>query len=289
MHKRGTAALGLTSLAALALVGCTSGGGTAPSSTATGTPSSTPSARVYSESELRNLVSGLKDSDGNELKLYSQDQVNQGKDLGKLLLSTATVDPSDCKSIATAGLVNSVENGSVAVAISDSQQPRTVSAQSGSQGPDAEQILKDIESKMGKCSTFTVEAVGQKVTVSSKQLQAKTEADETFGTVSTRGGNSSDMLMQVSGGKDRLLVVATKSGGNLGDSDQKELEDLVNKVLEKTASSASSSSSAGATSGSSGTSTSSPTGSATSSSTSSSPMSSSSSTSGATPSSSSSQ
>lgn len=286
MHKRGTAALGLTSLAALALVGCTNGGGTAPSST--GTPSSTASARVYSEAELRNLVSGLKDSDGNELKLYSQDQVNQGKDLGKLLLSTATVDPSDCKSIATAGLVNSVENGSVAVAISDSQQPRTVSAQSGSQGPDAEQILKDIEGKMDKCSTFTVEAVGQKVTVASKQLQAKTEADETFGTVSTRGGNNSDMLMQVSGGKGRLLVVATKSGGNLGDSDQKELEDLVNKVLEKTASSASSSSSASSTSGSNSTSTSSPTGSA-SSSTSSSPMSSSSSTSGATPSSSSSQ
>jgi hypothetical protein len=235
----------------VALVGCTGGGGAAPSSTATA--SSTPSARVYSETELRNLVSGLKDTDGNELKLYSQDQVSTGKDLGKLLLSTATVDPSDCKSIATAGLVNSVENGSVAVAISDSQKPRTVSAQSSSQGPDAEQLLKDIEGKMDKCSTFTVDAVGQKVTVSSKQLQAKSDADETFGTVSTRGGNSSDMLMQVSGGKDRLLVVATKSGGNLGDTDQKELEDLVNQVLHKATSNATSGATSSSTSSSSGT------------------------------------
>ena len=31
----------------------------------------------------------------------------------------------------------------------------------------------------------------------------------------------------------RLLVVATKSGANLGDPDQKELEDLINDVLEK--------------------------------------------------------
>lgn len=106
---------------------------------------------------------------------------------------------------------------------------------------------------MDKCSTFTVDAVGQKVTVSSKKLQAKTDATETFGTVSTRGGNSSDMLMQVSGGKDRLLVVATKSGGNLGDTDQKELEDLVNKVLQKASSNATSGATSGSTSSSSGT------------------------------------
>ena len=264
MGTRGIAVAGLTGMVAMALVSCTGGGGATPSGTAT--TSSAPSARVYSESELRNLVSGLKDSDGNELKLYSQDQVSQGKDLGKLLLSAATVDPSDCKSIATAGLVNSVENGSVAVAISDSQQPRTVSAQSGSQGPDAEQLLKDIRGKMDKCSTFTVEAVGRKVTVTSKQLQAKTDADETFGTLSTRGGNSSDMLMQVSGGQDRLLVVATKSGGNLGDTDQKELEDLVNQVLHKAMSTSSATpASSGPTSTSTVTTTATPTGSATSS------------------------
>lgn len=250
MDVKRTAAVGMAGFAALGLAACTNGGGPSPSPSAT--TSSAPSAHVYSESELRDLVSGLKDSDGNPLNLYSQQQVTQGKDLGKLLLSTATVDPSDCKSIATAGLVNSVENGSVAVAISNSQEPRTVSAQSSSQGPDAEQLVKDISSKMSQCSTFTVSIVGQKVTVSSKELQAKTDAAQTFGTVSTRGGNSSDMLMQVSGGQGRLLVVATKSGGNLGDSDQHELEDLVNKVLQKASSPATSgaSSSSGTSSGS---------------------------------------
>ena len=39
--------------------------------------------------------------------------------------------------------------------------------------------------------------------------------------------------MQVSAAEGRLLVVATKSGATLGDPDQKELEDLINKVLEK--------------------------------------------------------
>lgn len=237
MDGKRIAAVGLAGMAGLALAACTGGGGsTAP--TASATPSTSASAHVYSDSELRGLISGLKDADGNALNLYSPEQVSAGKNLGNLLLSTATVDPSDCKSIATAGLVNSVDNGSVAVAISESQEPRTVSAQSGSQGPDAEQLVKDISGKMSECSTFTVEAVGQKVTVSSKQLQAKTNADETFGTVSTRGGNSSDMLMQVSAGQGRLLVVATKSGGNLGDADQQELEGLVNNVLEKASSTA---------------------------------------------------
>lgn len=50
-------------------------------------------------------------------------------------MSTATGDPADCKDIATAGLLDTVENGEVAVAISEADQPRTLSAQSGSEGP----------------------------------------------------------------------------------------------------------------------------------------------------------
>lgn len=243
MDIRKALGVGAAGAAALVLAACSGGGGSSPSSSPSGsaTSSASPSAKVYSESELRGIVSGLKDSDGSELKLYSQEQVTAGKDLGKILLDAATVDPSDCKSIATAGLVKSVENGSVAVAISDSQKPRTASAQSSGQGPDAQQLLKDVSGTMDKCSTFTVSALGQKVTVTSKQLQAKTDAAQTFGTVSTRGGNSSDMLMQVSGARGRLLVVATKSGGNLGDQDQSELEGLVNQMLSNASGSASSS------------------------------------------------
>ncbi|HKU12012.1 MAG TPA: hypothetical protein VJQ61_12425 [Sinomonas sp.] len=259
-------AVGLAAVAAAALASCNGGGGAAPSTS--GTSQSTKAQKTYSESELRNLVSGLKDSDGNDLKLYSPEQVGSAKNIAKLLLDTATVDPSDCKSLATAGLVQSVENGSVAVAISDSDKPRTASAQSSSQGPDAEQLLTDIRGKADKCSTFSVTILGQKQSLATKQLQATTQAAQSFGTVSTRGGNSSDMLMQVSGAQGRLLVVATKSGGNLGDSDQKELQDLVNSILQKAqGSSASPTSGSGSGSGTS-TSTGSPTGSGSGSSTS---------------------
>lgn len=41
------------------------------------------------------------------------------------------------------------------------------------------------------------------------------------------------MLMQVSAGKDTLLVWATKSAASLGDNDQNELEKLINEVLDK--------------------------------------------------------
>ncbi|MGO4588573.1 hypothetical protein [Paenarthrobacter sp. 2TAF44] len=189
--------------------------------------------KVYSEDELRDLISGMKDGDGNELKLYSKEQVDQGGKIADLLLNTASVDPQDCKEIATAGLVDKVEHGDVAVALSDSDQPRSLSAQSGKEGPDAEKVLKDISGKMDKCAKFTVKAVGQMYEVSSEKLDAKTKAKETFGTVSTRSGETQKKLMQVSAADGRLLVVATKSGPSLGDSDQKELEDLINKVLEK--------------------------------------------------------
>lgn len=224
--------LSIAAAAAVALSSCTGGGGSGTTSPGSPTPTEAQS-KVYSEEELRDLVSGVKDDDGNELRLYSPDQVDQGERIARLLMGTATVNPGGCRSIATAGLLESVENGEVAVAISESDEPRTLSAQSGPDGPDAESLVRDIRGKMGECAQFTVDVAGQRLDVKSEELQAETDADESFATLSTRGEGTSDMLMQVSAGKDRLLVVATKSGAALGDDDQKELEKLINEVLDK--------------------------------------------------------
>ncbi|MDP9886976.1 hypothetical protein [Pseudarthrobacter enclensis] len=253
---RKVSALGVVAAAMLALAGCSGGGGgtASPSGTATASASAsaTAEAKVYSEDELRNLISGMKDDDGNELKLYSKDQVAQGGNIANLLMSTATIDPKDCKDIATAGLLDKVENGNVAVALSEGNQPRTLSAQSGSDGPDAVKTLNDISGKMDQCAKFSVSALGQKYDVSSQELQAKTDADKTFATVSTRSGDNQQKLMQVSAAQGRLLVVATKSGKDLGDKDQKELEGLINDVLKKAEGGATSSPSSTGSSGSAG-------------------------------------
>ncbi|MDJ0458664.1 hypothetical protein PUN71_015785 [Arthrobacter sp. NQ7] len=253
---RKVSALGVVTAAMLALAGCSGGGsGTAsPSGTTSASASASPSAsaKVYSEDELRNLISGMKDADGNELKLYSKEQVDQGGNIANLLMSTATIDPKDCKDIATAGLLDKVENGDVAVALSEGNQPRTLSAQSGSEGPDAVKTLNDISGKMDQCAKFSVSALGQKYEVSSQEVQADTDADKTFATVSTRSGDNQQKLMQVSAAQGRLLVVATKSGTDLGDKDKKELEDLINDVLKKAESGSTSSASATSSSGSSG-------------------------------------
>lgn len=230
---RKTSALGLAAASVLALAACTGGGGgQGASPTATATTSAAAQEKVYSEDELRELIAGMQDREGNELKLYSQDQVAQGSNIANLLLSTAKVEPEDCKQIATAGLLDKVEEGDVAVAISDSAQPRTLSAQSGREGQDAVELLRDVSGKMDKCDKFTVEALGQRYEVSSEELQADTDAEETFATLSTR--STGEKLMQVSAAEGRLLVVATKGGSDLADDDQKELEDLVNEVLAKT-------------------------------------------------------
>ncbi|WP_255470709.1 hypothetical protein [Pseudarthrobacter sp. B4EP4b] len=229
-------ALGVMAAAMIALAGCTGGGGGAASPSAQTTSASaspTAEAKAYTEDELRDLISGMKDEDGNELKLYSKEQVDQGGNIANLLLSTATVDPSDCKDIATAGLLDKVENGDVAVALSEGDQPRTLSAQSGSEGPDAVEVLNKISGKMDQCAKFSVSALGQKYEVTSEELQADTDAEKTFATLSARSGENQQKLMQVSAAEGKLLVVATKSGANLGDPDQKELEGLINDVLEK--------------------------------------------------------
>ncbi|MDQ5861375.1 MAG: hypothetical protein M3536_03840 [Actinomycetota bacterium] len=129
--------------------------------------------------------------------------------------------------------MDKVDDGDVAVAISESSQPRTLSAQSGSEGADAVELLQEVSGKMDQCANFSVEALGQRYDVSSEELQAETDGEETFATVSTRGQGTNEMLMQVSAAKGRLLVIATKGGADLGDDDQKELEDLVDEVLAK--------------------------------------------------------
>ena len=188
---------------------------------------------MYSEDELRELISGMTDDDGNELMLYSKEQVDQGGNIANLLLSTATIDPEDCKDIATAGLLDTVESGEIAVALSEGDQPRTLSAQSGSEGPDAVEVLDEISGKMDQCANFSVQALGQTYEVTSEEVQADTDAEKTFATLSSRSGENQQKLMQVSAAEGRLLVVATKSGAELGDADQEELEELINEVLER--------------------------------------------------------
>ncbi|WP_457966174.1 hypothetical protein M1E17_06185 [Arthrobacter sp. D1-29] len=230
MHK--ASAIGLAAASVLALASCTGGdAGQEPSPTAT---TATSEAKAYTEDELRDLISGMQDAEGNELKLYSKEQVDQGGNIAQRLMSTATVEPEDCKAIATAGLLDEVENGEVAIAISESAQPRTLSAQSSSSGPAGVELLRDVRDKLGQCSTFTIEILGQRYEVSSESLEAETDGEETFATVSTRDGNTGQMLMQVSAAEGRLLVVATKAGADLRDPDREELEGLVNQVLAKT-------------------------------------------------------
>lgn len=249
--KNRSSTLGLAAAVTLALTSCTGGGGGgggdaatpeatggAGDSTATATATESGGAqagegKVYSEEELRDLISGMSDEDGNELALYSEDQVEQGSQLAELLLTTATVDPAECKSIATAGLLDAVEGSDVAVAISEGEEPRTLSVQSGEEGPSGTELLEEVSGTMDQCQEFTIDAAGQQVEVTSEELDAQTDGEETFATVSTRGNDDSSMLMQVSAAQGRLLVVATKGGTDLGDEDQQELEGLVNEVLGK--------------------------------------------------------
>lgn len=240
--KNTSSILGLAAALSLALAACTGGGesetaeptGSAGDTTATGSgEAQTGEEKVYSEDELRELISGMTDEDGNELKLYSEDEVEQGSQLAELLLTTAAVNPEECKSIATAGLLDSVEGNEVAVAISEGDQPRTLSAQSGEEGPSAAELLDEVSGTIDQCKEFTLEAAGQELEVTNEELDAETDAEQTFATVSTRGNDDSQMLMQVSAADGRLLVVATKGGADLGDEDKQELEDLINEVLSK--------------------------------------------------------
>lgn len=230
--KRKATTAGIFAISALALSACTGSGDAGGTGSATASAEQT-EARTYSQDDLQALISGLQDADGNELKLYSEDQVAQGESIAKILMQTATVDPAECSDLAKAGLLDSLEEGEVAVAISESDTPTTISAQSNEQEPDAAKVLEGISSRMDSCANFTLETLGGKFEVSSEELEVETDGDADFATLSTRGADTSNMLMQVSATQGSLLVVSTKGGADLGEEDKKDLEELVNEVLAK--------------------------------------------------------
>ncbi|WP_104045500.1 hypothetical protein [Arthrobacter sp. ZGTC412] len=228
--------------AALSLTGC--GGSdqtntTAPPAAASSSaPPPLPAAKAYSNEDLRAIVAGLKDAQGQELIVAPAAQIDQGMIAARELLKTAVITPESCGVLidnntqvpegstyaAGATLAGKAKTATV-VTVFSVQDPSVMTAQ-----------FEKSAAALNDCSTYTIELQGKKVTSELKPLDAAVQADKSLAALTiqtTPTGQKQVCNVTVTGVKGNLAVTVMKSGavGAVTAADAPELAKLVNTAL----------------------------------------------------------
>ncbi|HKU31008.1 MAG TPA: hypothetical protein VJQ60_11010 [Arthrobacter sp.] len=234
--KKTTALIGLLFAASMALVGCggsTNAGSSAAPSTPTPTP--TPSPKTYTNEELASIIAGLKDEQGKPLTVVPAAQIDQGLMAEKQLLQSAVITPPACAAVANTNA--QVPDGATYAAgqsLSAADKSATVITALAVKDPAvlSGQTKKSTDA-LSQCSTFTIEAAGQKITTQIQPLTEKTNGDQSMGALMTQvlPSGQKQITLTVTGVKGNLGATAIKTGAAVTADSAAELVKLVNAVL----------------------------------------------------------
>ncbi|UYY81202.1 hypothetical protein OIT41_18175 [Arthrobacter sp. YA7-1] len=235
--KKMLAPLGILFAAVLALTGCggPSNPGTAAASSSTPTPTPTPTPKTYTNEELASIVAQLKDDQGKPLTVIPAAQIDQGIIAAKQMLKSAVITPPACAALANnnaqvpegatyaAGQSISAADKSVTVITALAVKDPTVLGGQTKKSSDA----------LAQCSTFTIEAGGQKVTTRTQSLPEKTSGDQSVGMLMTQvlASGQKATTLTVTGVKGNLGATAIKTGATVTPDSAAELVKLVDAVL----------------------------------------------------------
>ena len=185
MKKSVLGIFGASALLALAVSGC--GGSAAPqaadSSTAppaasqttaapTPTATPTPTAKAYTAEELAAIVAQVRDAADRRLSVLPTGDIATTLEQTKAMLASIDVKPAECKELAAASTVPSVDGAAMAIGMSTDAGTGAVTALSLVAGLDQSFLAKvaDSSEQLAKCSSMTMTASGMNVTVTVKAV-----------------------------------------------------------------------------------------------------------------------
>ena len=198
-------------------------------------PQTTSAAKTYTNDDLKEVIAGLEDAQGQQLSVVPAAQIDQGLTAAKELLANATITPEACSMFATeqtripdgstyaAGASHSAEEKSqtviTLVAIKD---PQVVAEQ-----------LEQAQESMQQCADFEIEAEGQKISSKITPLDVITDGEQSLGSITTQKlpNGQSQKVMSVAGTQGSLAATAVKIGVDIEEEAQDELIKLVNDAL----------------------------------------------------------
>ena len=159
------------------------------SKTPTPTPTPTVAFKKYTNAELAELFESVDNAEGAPFVAMPEDQLLQGIDAAKSMISSMKVTPSACGGAALAGSFQAVQGASMAVAVarpSGSASPvQTVSLVSGLDQAKLSAIYARNKEQAKTCRHMVIEVAGQKAESSMAEVPVATATPGTFAVKAT--------------------------------------------------------------------------------------------------------
>lgn len=204
--------------------------------TAETTAASDAGAGSYSSEELTTILGTVELPDGSALQVLPTEQLDQSMELAREFLDSVEIMPEEC-GVFVANTLEAPEGAGYAtgVAMSDGDAVQTVvSLASSTDTAFAEDRIEASDDALDACSTFSVETQGLTVDQEVERLEAETEADRTFGTLTHQSSADAgeQETMTVVGLRGDLAVTALRTAqGSVPEGSQEELQELIDATL----------------------------------------------------------
>jgi hypothetical protein len=256
MNRQSITPAALLFTTALALAGCT--GTPAPSTAGTSSaaaaaadqpsaaadspaagPSAMPAAapKAYAAPELAGIIAELKDAGGQPLTAVPAEQLDQGIATARQMMASAVISPAECGVLAD-NSAQIPEGSTYAAGGSQSATEKAITVLTLVAVTDPELLTKGVETSLEnstKCSTFTMEIQGQRITSRTEVLDVETAGDQSFSSLATQTLPSGQTMttVMVMGIKGTLSASAVATGAGLTEAASADLTRLVDEALAK--------------------------------------------------------
>lgn len=148
----------------------------AATSTPTATPTPTPTAKVYTTAELAAIVGQVRDAADRRLSVLPSGDISSAIKQTKAMMSSIDVKPAECKELAAASTVPSVEDATMAIGMSTDSATGAVTALSLVAGLDKSVLaqVSDPSEQLAKCSSMTMTVSGMDIAVTVTPVEGVT-------------------------------------------------------------------------------------------------------------------
>lgn len=240
-RKTGTYAVFLSAM--LMLTAC--GGDTPPEESAepaapptAESPQTATSPKTYTNDDLKEVITGLEDAQGQQLSVVPAAQIDQGLATMKELLANAAITPEACSMFATEQ--TQIPDGSTYAAgasHSAEEQSQTIITLVAVEDPQViGDELEQAQESMQECTEFEIETQGQKISSKMAPLEVTTDGENSLGSITTQTlpNGQIQKIMSVAGTQGALAATAVKIGPDVQAEAQEDLVRLVNNALAQT-------------------------------------------------------
>jgi hypothetical protein len=175
---------------------------------------------VYTSEELAAIVGQVRDAADRRLSVLPNGDIAAALEQTKAMISSIEVEPAECKELAAASTVPSVEDSTMAIGMSSDSTSGAVTALSLVAGLDQSVLaqVSDPSGQLAKCSSMTMTASGINVAVTVTQVEGATglPGAVAYRTDTSLPDGSAQSVVRAQVVHHGILIASVATGGDSG-------------------------------------------------------------------------